>query len=90
MLTKISVELAAGNDILQICDDKLYPTYEGNGCLATYKVFSDFGVDIKHTGDDSEIVKIPFFRNKGIFGYKIGKRRGNVSYRASAYGKMVH
>ena len=70
VLTKINVELAAGNDILQICDDKLYPTYEGNGCLATYKVFSDFGVDIKHTGDDSEIVKIPFSEIKAFSAIK--------------------
>lgn len=65
VLTKISVELAAGTNILQICDDKLYPTYEGNGCLATYKVFKDFGVDIKHT-DDNEIVKIPFAEIKAF------------------------
>lgn len=58
VLTKINVELAAGDAILQFCDDKLYPIYENGGCVASYKVFDDFGVEINHK-NDGDAVKIP-------------------------------
>lgn len=77
VLTKMDVELAAGTSIVQICDDYLYPRYEKSGCIATYKVFEDFGVEIPHkSGDD--IVKIPFSSIKRFANIK--SSNGNEIY----------